>query len=180
MRFTSTDCTEQLGVGGPPKCLAAESEEEGTPVEVFPFSVCEGEYVRHGYDVGRLLEDLAAPGGEPGLVERAYAVYDLREHLLELRLVVAAVAASGVRRPGRVCGIWRVAGIPRTLPLISVQNSIRPALTTFPVCAESCGLRDKNADTSARTGFCHPTGQPSRSASSKALWLRGSWWSGGW
>ncbi len=34
---------------------------------------------------------------------------------------------------------------------------MRPALTAFPVCAESYGLRDRNADAGARTGFCHPT-----------------------
>ena len=79
VRFTTTECTERLGIGGPPKCLADESEQAGTLVEVFPFSVCEGQYVRRGDDLARLLQDLAAPSGEPGLVERAYAVYDLHD-----------------------------------------------------------------------------------------------------
>ena len=90
VRFTTTGCTRQLGIGGPPKCLSTTvedaqgkhevwAEEEGQLVEVFPYSVCEGEYTRRDGDVARLLTDLAAPGGEPGLVERAYAVYDLRD-----------------------------------------------------------------------------------------------------
>jgi len=89
VRFTTTGCTQRDGLGGPPKCLSTTvedaqgkrrvwSEEEGQLVEVFPFSVCEGEYARRDSDVASLLRRLAAPDGEPGLVERVYAVYDLR------------------------------------------------------------------------------------------------------
>ena len=89
VRFTTTGCTQRLGIGGPPKCLSTTvddasgkhqlwSEDEGQLVEVFPYSVCEGEYERRDGEVARLLTALAAPDGEPGLVERVFAVYDLR------------------------------------------------------------------------------------------------------
>ena len=90
VRFTTTACTQRSGLGGPPQCLSTTvedasgkrrvwSEDEGQLVEVFPYSVCEGEYERRGGEIARLLTDLATPGGERGLVERAYAVYDLRD-----------------------------------------------------------------------------------------------------
>jgi hypothetical protein len=42
--FTSTKCTKQDGLGGPPKCLPGE--EEGTPVDVLPFLGPEGSFLR--------------------------------------------------------------------------------------------------------------------------------------
>ena len=44
IQFTSTKCTKRDGLGGLPKCLP--DEEEGTPVEVFPFLGPEGSFLR--------------------------------------------------------------------------------------------------------------------------------------
>jgi hypothetical protein len=44
IQFTSTLCTTREGLGGPPKCL--QGEEEGRPVDVFPFLGPEGSFLR--------------------------------------------------------------------------------------------------------------------------------------
>lgn len=44
IEFTNTPCTQQEGLGGPPKCR--EGEAEGTPVEVLSFLGSEGNFLR--------------------------------------------------------------------------------------------------------------------------------------
>lgn len=44
IQFTNAKCTRAEGLGGPPKCLAGETE--GTPVEVLPFLGSEGSFLR--------------------------------------------------------------------------------------------------------------------------------------
>jgi hypothetical protein len=44
IQFTSTKCTRQGGLGGPPKCL--QNEEDGAPVDVLPFLGPEGYFLR--------------------------------------------------------------------------------------------------------------------------------------
>ena len=44
IQFTETKCTNQEGMGGPPKCR--EGEAEGTAVEVLPFLSSEGHFLR--------------------------------------------------------------------------------------------------------------------------------------
>ena len=44
MTFLTAACTEQDGLGGPPKC--EEGEEEGSSVDVFPFLGPEGHFLR--------------------------------------------------------------------------------------------------------------------------------------
>jgi hypothetical protein len=44
LQFATLGCTHADGLGGPPKCK--EDEEEGTPVEVFPFLGPEGHHMR--------------------------------------------------------------------------------------------------------------------------------------
>jgi len=44
VQFSSLPCTKAEGMGGPPKCLA--SETEGTPVEVLPILGSEGHHMR--------------------------------------------------------------------------------------------------------------------------------------
>ena len=44
VEFTNAECTQQDGLGGPPKCR--EGEAEGTPVEVLSFLVGEGSFIR--------------------------------------------------------------------------------------------------------------------------------------
>jgi len=44
IQLTTTRCTRQDGLGGPPKCLPEEGE--GTPVEVLPFLGPEGYFLR--------------------------------------------------------------------------------------------------------------------------------------
>ena len=46
LSYVTTDCTLELGAGGPPKCWQVPDTEqvEGTEVELFPTSVCEAEY----------------------------------------------------------------------------------------------------------------------------------------
>jgi hypothetical protein len=61
--YLTTPCTTALGMGGPPKCQAGESD--GTMVEVFPILGQEGEFVRREAVDSRL--DFAAQG--------LYAVY---------------------------------------------------------------------------------------------------------
>jgi hypothetical protein len=61
--YTTTPCTTALGMGGPPKCQAGESD--GTLVEVFPVLGQEGEYARRD-GIARIL-DLTVKG--------LYAVY---------------------------------------------------------------------------------------------------------
>lgn len=44
IQFTNTKCTQQDGLGGPPKCR--EGEAEGAPVEALPFLGSEGSFLR--------------------------------------------------------------------------------------------------------------------------------------
>jgi hypothetical protein len=44
IEFTNAKCTQQEGLGGPPKCR--EGEAEGTPVEVLSFLGSEGNFLR--------------------------------------------------------------------------------------------------------------------------------------
>jgi hypothetical protein len=45
LRFSEAACTHQFGGGGPPKCFAYQpAPPEGTVVEAFPLSTCEGEW----------------------------------------------------------------------------------------------------------------------------------------
>lgn len=53
MRYLTTPCTTAQGGGGPPKC--APGQADGTLVEVFPFSVAEGEFVRRD-GIDRILQ----------------------------------------------------------------------------------------------------------------------------
>ena len=86
----ATACTMELGGGGPPKCASTSvedaagkrrvfTEDDGALVEVFPYSVCEGEYARRDaiHDVvARLVAPGAAGAATPGgVVERVYAIY---------------------------------------------------------------------------------------------------------
>ena len=82
LRYTTTACTMELGGGGPPKCASTVVEEaqgkrrefseaDGTLVEVFPFSTCEGEYSRRG-DLTALIANLSPAASN---IERVYAVY---------------------------------------------------------------------------------------------------------
>ena len=90
IRYSTTACTMELGGGGPPKCASTSvedaagkrrvfTEDDGALVEVFPYSVCEGEYARRDaiHDVvARLVAPGAAGAATPGgVVERVYAIY---------------------------------------------------------------------------------------------------------
>ena len=44
VEFTNVVCTQQDGLGGPPKCR--EGETEGTSMEVLPFITSEGSFIR--------------------------------------------------------------------------------------------------------------------------------------
>ena len=44
VRYTTTGCTHQSGLGGPPKC--APEQQEGTLVEVLPLLGSEGTFAR--------------------------------------------------------------------------------------------------------------------------------------
>jgi hypothetical protein len=57
VRYTDTACTLALGGGGPPKCwdIPGAAQVEGTPVVVFPFSVCEGEWEPRTSTLARVL-----------------------------------------------------------------------------------------------------------------------------
>jgi hypothetical protein len=44
IEFTNAECTQQDGLGGPPKCRTGEAE--GTPVEVLAFLGSEGSFLR--------------------------------------------------------------------------------------------------------------------------------------
>jgi hypothetical protein len=66
IRYVTTPCTTALGMGGPPKCQAGESD--GTVVEVFPILGQEGEFLRREAIDSRL--DFAVQG--------LYAVYRIR------------------------------------------------------------------------------------------------------
>ena len=46
VRLTTTPCTMEMGLGGPPKCKG--SEKDGTSIDVFPISYGEGIYIRPG------------------------------------------------------------------------------------------------------------------------------------
>ena len=83
LTYTITECTLELGVGGPPKCwqVPGAAQVEGTEVEVFPTSVCEAEYEPRHANITRILGELVAPGGVPGSVEGVYAVYQLPSDL---------------------------------------------------------------------------------------------------
>ena len=63
VRYTETECTLQLGGGGPPKCwdVPGAAQVEGTPVVVFPFSVCEGEWEPRSESLQRILAMLVEP-----------------------------------------------------------------------------------------------------------------------
>ncbi len=66
IRYVATSCTTALGMGGPPKCQAGESD--GTMVEAFPILGQEGEFLRREAVDSRL--DFAVQG--------LYAVYRIR------------------------------------------------------------------------------------------------------
>lgn len=80
LRYAATECTLELGAGGPPKCwqVPGVAQVEGTAVEVFPTSVCEAEYHPRGANITRMLSELVAPQGVPGSVTGVHAVYALR------------------------------------------------------------------------------------------------------
>lgn len=68
IQFTETKCTNQEGMGGPPKCR--EGEAEGTPVKVLPFLGPEGHFTRddeianwEGIDVTGLYAVYEVSGG---------------------------------------------------------------------------------------------------------------------
>jgi hypothetical protein len=65
IKFTPAKCTHLDGLGGPPKCRAAEAE--GTPLDVLPFLGSEGSFLRKDE-----IDDW--PGIE---VSGLYAVYDV-------------------------------------------------------------------------------------------------------
>ena len=45
LRFTQAECTHSFGAGGPPKCFYYQpAPPEGSIVEAFPLSTCEGEW----------------------------------------------------------------------------------------------------------------------------------------
>lgn len=46
VRLTTTACTMEMGLGGPPKCKG--NEEDGTSIDVFPISYGEGIFIRPG------------------------------------------------------------------------------------------------------------------------------------
>ncbi len=65
VEFTNAPCTQQDGLGGPPKCR--EGEVEGTPVDVLPFLGGEGSFLRK--------DEI---GNSPGIdVTSVYAVYEV-------------------------------------------------------------------------------------------------------
>ncbi len=71
VHYTTTGCTHTMGLGGPPKCEADETE--GTLVEVFPILGPEGGHVR------RAGIDRVFPLGKKGL----HAVYRVSEDAYE-------------------------------------------------------------------------------------------------
>jgi hypothetical protein len=85
VQFTISNCTQEMALGGPPKCR--EGESDGTRVEVLPFMGPEGHFLRRdemnswqGIDavglfaVYRVSEEAFSsedyPGGEYGIVFR--------------------------------------------------------------------------------------------------------------
>ena len=78
VRYTETGCTMELGGGGPPKCwnVPGVAQVEGTPVVVFPFSVCEGEWEPRSESLQRIFGMLVEPGdlGADAPIE-VYGVY---------------------------------------------------------------------------------------------------------
>ena len=84
VRYTETACTLQLGGGGPPKCwgVPGAAQVEGTPVVVFPFSVCEGEWAPRSESLQRILAMLVEPPDASGAAAGAapievYGVYSV-------------------------------------------------------------------------------------------------------
>ena len=65
IRYTATECTLELGGGGPPKCWSVPGVEqvEDAPVVVFPFSVCETEWEPQAPSLARVLGMLVDPTG---------------------------------------------------------------------------------------------------------------------
>lgn len=69
LQFSLLPCTHADGLGGPPKC--EPGEEEGTPIEAFPFLGPEGGHMRRGE-----MEDWAGIQ-----VSSVYAVYRVSERV---------------------------------------------------------------------------------------------------
>jgi hypothetical protein len=67
IQFTKAECTFELGLGGPPKCVTGESE--GDPIEVLPFLGWEGYFIRK--------EDIDSWDGLS--VSEVYAVYTVSD-----------------------------------------------------------------------------------------------------
>lgn len=70
VEFTNAQCTQQDGLGGPPKCRAGETD--GTPVEVLSFLGSEGSFLRKD-EIGSWT-GIAASG--------IYAVYEVNTSVL--------------------------------------------------------------------------------------------------
>lgn len=158
--YVTTPCTTALGMGGPPKCQAGESD--GTLVEVFPILGQEGEFVRPQaidsrldfavqglYAVYRIPGDAYQeaywPAGEYGIVfiDRrdeltviAHAAGDSIVRLDFLRwpaaTIVAAEAGELLLPPPGWTGRGTLEGHVTLGPLVPVQHEGTPEPTPGP------------------------------------------------